>query len=79
MMRRFFSMSEGATNTSWAIPSDGHVRTGLEDNVRLDRDRLASSNASLVTRAVEIYVKYVRPVPTWRQTRSILGLRTVAL
>jgi 3-keto-5-aminohexanoate cleavage enzyme len=59
----------------WAIAKGGHTRTGLEDNVRLDRDRLAPSNAALVKRAVEICRKNGRPVATWRQAREILGLR----
>ncbi|ESZ72361.1 hypothetical protein X727_05510 [Mesorhizobium sp. L103C119B0] len=32
----------------------GHVRVGLEDNLYVGRGRLASGNAELVTRAVEI-------------------------
>ena len=35
----------------WCIREGGHVRTGLEDNVRLDRTTLAPSNAALVERA----------------------------
>ena len=62
----------------WAISSGGHARTGLEDNVRLDRTTLAPSNAALVKRAVEICEKYDRPVATWQQAREILGLRKVA-
>ncbi|WP_347138581.1 3-keto-5-aminohexanoate cleavage protein [Paracoccus sp. SSK6] len=59
----------------WAIGAGGHARTGLEDNVRLDRDRLAPSNAALVRRAVEIAEKHGRPIATWQQARRILGLR----
>ncbi|MDO5612696.1 MAG: 3-keto-5-aminohexanoate cleavage protein [Paracoccus sp. (in: a-proteobacteria)] len=59
----------------WAISSGGHARTGLEDNVRLDRDRLAPSNAALVRRAVELCEKYERPVATYQQARAMLGLR----
>ncbi|SET28908.1 3-keto-5-aminohexanoate cleavage protein [Paracoccus homiensis] len=59
----------------WAISSGGHVRTGLEDNVRLDRDRLAPSNAALVARAATLCQKYDRPVATPAQARQILGLR----
>ena len=59
----------------WAIASGGHARTGLEDNVRLDRDRLAPSNAALVRRAVELCEKHERPVATCREAREILGLR----
>jgi len=58
----------------WAISSGGHARTGLEDNVRLSRDELASSNAQLVRRAVEIAERYERPVATWSEARDILGL-----
>ena len=59
----------------WAIAAGGHARTGLEDNVRLDRDRLAPSNAALVRRTVEIAKKHGRSVATWQQARRILGLR----
>lgn len=59
----------------WAISAGGHARTGLEDNVRLDRDRLAPSNAALVKRAADLCGKYDRPVATWQQARDILGLK----
>jgi 3-keto-5-aminohexanoate cleavage enzyme len=59
----------------WCIAKGGHTRTGLEDNVRLDRNTLAPSNAALVRRAVDICDKYQRPVASWRQARAILGLR----
>ncbi|WP_210879648.1 3-keto-5-aminohexanoate cleavage protein [Roseovarius autotrophicus] len=62
----------------WAIAAGGHTRTGLEDNVRLDRHTLAPSNAALVRRAADLCEKYERPVATWRQAREILGLRPVA-
>jgi uncharacterized protein (DUF849 family) len=62
------------TLNDWSIAAGGHTRTGLEDNVRLDRDRLAPSNAALVARAAEICAKYDRPVATWQQARAILGL-----
>jgi uncharacterized protein (DUF849 family) len=58
----------------WAIAAGGHTRTGLEDNVRLDRTTLAPSNAALVARAVELCEKYDRPVADWRTARAILGL-----
>lgn len=59
----------------WAIAAGGHARTGLEDNVRLDRDTLASSNAALVRRTVGICDKNERPVASWQEARAILGLR----
>jgi 3-keto-5-aminohexanoate cleavage enzyme len=61
----------------WAIAAGGHARTGLEDNVRLDRSTLAPSNAALVARAAEICARYGRPVATVTEARSILGLRKV--
>lgn len=59
----------------WAIRAGGHVRTGLEDNVRLDRDTLAPSNAALVIRAAELCARYERPVADPTMARRILGLR----
>ena len=34
----------------WCLEMGGHCRTGLEDNVRWDKSRLAKSNAELVSR-----------------------------
>ncbi|MGB7243571.1 MAG: 3-keto-5-aminohexanoate cleavage protein [Sulfitobacter sp.] len=59
----------------WAIAAGGHARTGLEDNIRLDRTTLAPSNAALVARTAEVCAKYGRPVATPAQARTILGLR----
>jgi len=66
------------TVNEWSIAAGGHTRTGLEDNVRLDRTTLAPSNAALVRRATDLCDKYSRPVATWQQARDILGLRLVA-
>ncbi|MEM8794792.1 MAG: 3-keto-5-aminohexanoate cleavage protein [Pseudomonadota bacterium] len=60
----------------WAIAAGGHTRAGLEDNVRLDRNTLAPSNAALIKRAADLCEKYQRPVATIAQAREILGLRT---
>ncbi|MFW5881012.1 MAG: 3-keto-5-aminohexanoate cleavage protein [Roseicyclus sp.] len=62
----------------WSIAAGGHARTGLEDNVRLDRETLAPSNAALVRRAVEICDRHERPVATPAEARAILGLRRAA-
>lgn len=62
------------TLNEWAIAAGGHARTGLEDNIRLDRDTLAPSNAALVNRTVEICGKHNRPVATASEAREILGL-----
>jgi uncharacterized protein (DUF849 family) len=58
----------------WCIRKGGHTRTGLEDNVRLDRDTLAPSNAALVRRAADLCARYGRPVATPATARAILGL-----
>ena len=63
------------TLNDWAVSAGGHARTGLEDNVRLDRETLAPSNAALVKRVVELCDKYERPVATWQQARDILELQ----
>ena len=62
------------TLNDWAVSAGGHARTGLEDNVRIDKDTLAPSNAALVKRVVELCDKYDRPVATWQQARDILDL-----
>ncbi len=58
----------------WAIAAGGHTRTGLEDNMRLDRDHLAPSNAALVARAAALCEEYDRPVATWQEAREILDV-----
>ena len=59
----------------WCIAAGGHTRTGMEDNVRLDRETLAPSNAALVRRAAALCEKHGRPVATPLEARRILDLR----
>jgi uncharacterized protein (DUF849 family) len=59
----------------WAIAAGGHARTGLEDNVRINKSDLAPSNAALVARTVAICEKYGRRPATTSEARAILGLR----
>jgi 3-keto-5-aminohexanoate cleavage enzyme len=65
------------TVNEWAIAKGGHTRTGMEDNVRLDKNTPAPSNAALVIRATNICKMHSRPVATWQQTREILRLPNV--
>jgi uncharacterized protein (DUF849 family) len=58
----------------WSLALGGHVRTGLEDNIRLDRATLAPSNAGLVRLAVELCALHGRPAATPAVARRILGL-----
>jgi 3-oxoadipate:acetyl-CoA acetyltransferase len=60
----------------WCLEMGGHCRTGLEDNVRWDKHRLAASNAELVARVAGLCAEHGRPVATPAQARSILGLHT---
>jgi uncharacterized protein (DUF849 family) len=59
----------------WTLELGGHCRTGLEDNVRFDKARLAASNAELVKRVAELTPKFDRSVATPAEARRILGLR----
>ena len=58
----------------WAIAAGGHARTGLEDNIRLDRQTLAPSNAALVERVAAICHRFERPVATYAEARNMLRL-----
>lgn len=58
----------------WCLEMGGHIRTGLEDNVRWDKSRLAKSNAELVGRAAGLCREFGRPVATPEQARRILRL-----
>ena len=58
----------------WCVAAGGHARTGLEDNIRMNRETLAPSNAALVKRVVELCEQYERPVATPAEARAILGL-----
>jgi uncharacterized protein (DUF849 family) len=59
----------------WVLQRKGDaVRTGLEDNVRIDRGRLASSNAELVQIAARLCEKYDARPATTAEARQLLGL-----
>lgn len=59
----------------WALELGGHVRTGLEDNIRFDETRLAKDNAELVGRLAKMARDRGRAVATGAQARQLLGLR----
>jgi uncharacterized protein (DUF849 family) len=59
----------------WVLARGAHgVRTGLEDNVRIDKTRLAGSNAELVRMAAAAITRHGRQVATPAQARTMLGL-----
>jgi 3-keto-5-aminohexanoate cleavage enzyme len=62
------------TLNKWAMEAGGHVRTGLEDNIRWDKTTLAPSNAALVKRVAELCPQYNRHPATVKEARALLGL-----
>ena len=58
----------------WCLELGGHLRTGLEDNIRLDANTLAPSNAALVSRAAALCAEYDCRPATATEAREILGL-----
>ena len=59
----------------WALELGGHCRTGLEDNIRYDKERLAKSNAELVARVAALCPDYGRHPASAAEAREILGLK----
>lgn len=65
-----------ASVMEWALARGADaVRTGLEDNIRITKDRLADGNAELVSVAVEAIRRHGRAPATPAEARTILGLR----
>lgn len=63
----------------WVLARGGDgVRTGLEDNIRVSKDRLAASNAELVRMAAEACARHGRRPATPAEARAALGLQPAA-
>jgi uncharacterized protein (DUF849 family) len=58
-----------------AVLLGGHVRVGLEDNLYLEKGKLAPSNAALVEKAARIIEVLGDHVATADEAREILGLK----
>ena len=59
----------------WVLARGGDgVRTGLEDNIRISRERLANSNAELVGLAAEAVGRHGGRPATPAEARAMLGL-----
>jgi 3-keto-5-aminohexanoate cleavage enzyme len=81
------SIPEGSTWTAtglgknaWHIAAatislGGHVRVGFEDNLYLERGRLAKSNGEMVEKAASIAKLLGREIATPAEAREILGLK----
>ncbi|MCD8152907.1 MAG: 3-keto-5-aminohexanoate cleavage protein, partial [Clostridiales bacterium] len=57
-----------------AIAMGCHVRVGMEDNIYIEKGKLASSNAELVRKVVDIAKILGRPIATPAEAREIMGL-----
>jgi uncharacterized protein (DUF849 family) len=62
------------TLARWSLELGGHCRTGLEDNVRLDRNTLAPSNAALVRQVADLLPEHGRRPATAAEARQLLAL-----
>ncbi len=61
---------------NWALTRGADaVRTGLEDNIRVSKDRLAASNAELVSIAAEAVARHGGRPATPAEARAALRLR----
>ena len=58
----------------WTLELGGHLRTGLEDNIKFDKDRLARSNGELVTRLAGLCNSFGRHPASPAEARKILQL-----
>src|SRR5438105_4852798 len=61
-----------------AVLLGGHVRVGLEDNLYLEKGRLAPSNAALVEKAAKVIEILGDTVATPAEARNILGVQSNA-
>jgi 3-keto-5-aminohexanoate cleavage enzyme len=60
----------------WCLELGGHLRTGLEDNIKFDKDRLARSNGELVARLAGMCANFGRHAASVTEARQILQLPT---
>jgi 3-keto-5-aminohexanoate cleavage enzyme len=62
----------------WCLETGGHCRTGLEDNLKIEANRLAASNAELVKKIADHCERFGRRPAGPAEARQILGLRAAA-
>jgi uncharacterized protein (DUF849 family) len=58
----------------WALELGGNCRTGLEDNIRFNENRLAANNAELVKRVADLCEEYGRRPASPAEARQMLSL-----
>jgi 3-keto-5-aminohexanoate cleavage enzyme len=61
----------------WCLEMGGQTRTGMEDNIKISKDRLAASNAELVKSVVEMAADYDRHPASVEEARNILNLNPI--
>lgn len=59
----------------YALAHEGHVRTGLEDNIFIKKKVLAKGNKELVEQVLMLAKKYKRSIATVKEARKILGIK----
>lgn len=64
-----FEMAAGS------IIMGGHVRVGFEDNIFIEKGKLAKSNGELVEKVVRIAKEFHREIATPDEARKILGIK----
>ena len=69
---------DALTLARWSMELGGHVRTGMEDNVRLDTTTLAPSNAALVQQVLGEMAAFKRHPASVTEARALLGLPAAA-
>jgi uncharacterized protein (DUF849 family) len=73
----WYAFSIGPNHFTLAAASmimGGHVRVGFEDNIYIKKDTLATSNAQMVSKVVEIAKLTDREVASAKEARQILKL-----
>lgn len=58
----------------WCLELGGHTRTGFEDNLMVDKGKLASSNAELVSLITGVCADFDRHPAKPKEARTLLGL-----
>ena len=65
--------------TALSILLGGNVRVGFEDNIYIERGRLANSNAESVAKIVRIARELGREIASPNETREMLGIPYLSL
>ena len=68
-------LGRNAWHIAATISLGGHVRVGFEDNLYLEKGRLAKSNGEMVAKAVSIAKLLGREIASPAEAREILGLK----